>query len=258
MTIETASYLSQLDATYPVSGDLKSEGDNHLRLIKSAVKATFPNLIAAPVTPSTTELNYVTGVTSAIQTQINAEITARAAADTAESNARIAADALKANLSGGNVITGTQDLTGAVVNVATQVTGDSSSKAASTAFVTAAAFVSALPGQSGHAGQFVTTDGNNASWVSINLVTDITANATLTKGISNIWPTGSGMVLQLPASPATRDMVTLRDPSNTWATYAPTLSGNGQTIETTLSTLPLNISGVQFSVWFNGSTWKLA
>lgn len=40
MTIETATYTPQLDATYPASGDAKSEGDNHIRLLKSAVKAT--------------------------------------------------------------------------------------------------------------------------------------------------------------------------------------------------------------------------
>lgn len=43
MTIEAATYLSDLNATYPLAGDQKSEGDDHLRLIKSTVKATFPN-----------------------------------------------------------------------------------------------------------------------------------------------------------------------------------------------------------------------
>ena len=50
MTIETATYLSQLDATYPASGDAKSEGDNHIRLLKSTIKATWPNLTATPIT----------------------------------------------------------------------------------------------------------------------------------------------------------------------------------------------------------------
>jgi hypothetical protein len=95
MSVETATYISQLDATYPASGDPKSEGDNHLRLIKSTVKATFPNLSAAPVTPSTTELNYVTGVTSAIQTQINGETAARIANDNLEIAARITNDNLE-------------------------------------------------------------------------------------------------------------------------------------------------------------------
>lgn len=72
MSVETATYISDLNASYPASGDPKSEGDNHLRLLKSTVKATFPN-VAGAVTPTHTQLNYVTGVTSAIQTQLDAK-----------------------------------------------------------------------------------------------------------------------------------------------------------------------------------------
>lgn len=82
MTVETATYINQLDASYPAAGDAKSEGDNHLRLIKSTIKATLPNVSGA-VTPTHTELNYVDGVTSAIQTQIDAKLaTANLAAST--------------------------------------------------------------------------------------------------------------------------------------------------------------------------------
>ena len=157
MTVETASFLSQLDATYPASGDLKSEGDNHLRLIKSAVKATFPNLTAAAVTPSTTELNFVAGVTSAIQTQLNAEATARALADTTETNERIAADALKANLA-------SPTFTGVVTVPTPSTATDATNKSYVDTLVTATAFSTALPSQTGNAGKFVTTNGISASW----------------------------------------------------------------------------------------------
>jgi hypothetical protein len=168
MTVETASFLSQLDATYPASGDLKSEGDNHLRLIKSAVKATFPNLTAAAVTPSTTELNCVTGVTSSIQTQLNAEITARtnadnaeatarALADTTETDARVAADALKANLA-------SPTFTGVVTVPTPSNATDATNKTYVDTLVTATAFSTALPSQTGNAGKFVTTNGTLASW----------------------------------------------------------------------------------------------
>lgn len=70
MTVETATYISDLNASNPGATDLKAEGDDHLRLIKSTVKATFPNVTAA-VTPTHTEMNYLVGVTSALQTQIN-------------------------------------------------------------------------------------------------------------------------------------------------------------------------------------------
>lgn len=70
MTVETATYINGLNASYPASGDQKSEGDNHMRLIKSTLKASFPNISGA-VSPTHLELNYVAGVTSAIQDQIN-------------------------------------------------------------------------------------------------------------------------------------------------------------------------------------------
>ncbi len=70
MALETGTYISDLVATNPVASDAKSQGDDHIRLIKSTVKATFPNVSGA-VTPTHTELNYVDGVTSAIQTQID-------------------------------------------------------------------------------------------------------------------------------------------------------------------------------------------
>ena len=72
MALETATYINTLDATNPTATDPKNQGDDHLRLIKSAVKATFPN-VAGAVTPTHAELNHVAGVTSAIQTQLNAK-----------------------------------------------------------------------------------------------------------------------------------------------------------------------------------------
>lgn len=47
MSLETATYLNALNASYPPSGDPISQADDHLRLIKSVLQATFPNLNAA-------------------------------------------------------------------------------------------------------------------------------------------------------------------------------------------------------------------
>jgi hypothetical protein len=58
MTIESATYIDTLDATKPASTDLKSEGDDHMRLIKTVVKATFPNVTGA-VTMTHTQLNSI-------------------------------------------------------------------------------------------------------------------------------------------------------------------------------------------------------
>lgn len=72
MALETATYINELDAANPTASDPKSQGDDHLRLIKAAVKATFPNVSGA-VSPTHIEFNYLAGVTSAIQPQLNAK-----------------------------------------------------------------------------------------------------------------------------------------------------------------------------------------
>jgi len=47
MTVESASYISGLVPAYPPGSDSISEGDDHLRLIKSVLQGTFPNANAA-------------------------------------------------------------------------------------------------------------------------------------------------------------------------------------------------------------------
>lgn len=44
MTIETASYINQLNTAYPRSTDLLKEGDDHIRMIKNTLKQTFPRI----------------------------------------------------------------------------------------------------------------------------------------------------------------------------------------------------------------------
>lgn len=85
MALESATYISDLVSTNPTSSDNLSQGDDHLRLLKSTIKATFPNVSGAVtathtelnvldgLTASQAELNFVDGVTSSIQTQLNAK-----------------------------------------------------------------------------------------------------------------------------------------------------------------------------------------
>lgn len=56
MALESASYISQLNAANPLSTDTVAQADDHLRLIKSVLKSTFPNL-NGPVTKTPAELN---------------------------------------------------------------------------------------------------------------------------------------------------------------------------------------------------------
>lgn len=72
MALETGTYISDLNTSNPAAADGMVDGDNHIRLLKSTIKATFPAITGA-VTPTHTELNFVDGVTSAIQTQLDAK-----------------------------------------------------------------------------------------------------------------------------------------------------------------------------------------
>jgi hypothetical protein len=75
MALETGTTINSLVSSNPTSGDPFSQGDDHLRLIKAVLKATFKSsagvVWAGPLAVSPTELNYCAGVTSNIQTQIN-------------------------------------------------------------------------------------------------------------------------------------------------------------------------------------------
>jgi microcystin-dependent protein len=54
--LETASFIHELDPANPAGTDQLAQGDDHLRMLKAALQATFPN-ITGPVTKSHTELN---------------------------------------------------------------------------------------------------------------------------------------------------------------------------------------------------------
>ena len=63
MGLETGTYIDSLNSSNPAAGDPVNEGDDHIRLVKSTVKATFPNISGA-VTSTHTELNLLDGVTA--------------------------------------------------------------------------------------------------------------------------------------------------------------------------------------------------
>ena len=62
MGLESATYLTDLVNTNPVSSDAKSQGDDHIRLIKAVLLSSFPG-IAGAMTASHTELNILDGAT---------------------------------------------------------------------------------------------------------------------------------------------------------------------------------------------------
>lgn len=56
MALESATYISDLNSANPLSTDSVAQSDDHIRLIKAAIKQTFPN-VTGPVTLTHTALN---------------------------------------------------------------------------------------------------------------------------------------------------------------------------------------------------------
>ena len=57
MTVESASFISQLVTANPAASDNISEGDDHIRLVKSVLKSQFPNLATVAVSQSSAQMN---------------------------------------------------------------------------------------------------------------------------------------------------------------------------------------------------------
>lgn len=72
MALEIATYINQLNTANPVGSDPIAAGDDHLRLIKSTLHNTFPN-ITGPITKTQDEINAL-----ASQTYVNDAITTAA------------------------------------------------------------------------------------------------------------------------------------------------------------------------------------
>lgn len=74
MPIEQANFIGDLDDTYPLQDDDVSEGDDHIRLSKTVLKATFPGAAgdgyAKEIIATEDELNFVHGVVAPIQDQL--------------------------------------------------------------------------------------------------------------------------------------------------------------------------------------------
>jgi microcystin-dependent protein len=65
MALETASYINGLVPANPLGADPIAQADDHIRLIKSTLKATFPN-ISGPVTLNQAQLNAAAPIGSIV------------------------------------------------------------------------------------------------------------------------------------------------------------------------------------------------
>jgi hypothetical protein len=74
MGLESATYIDDLVITNPAGADDRATADDHLRLVKSVLKTTFPTINGA-VTASLAEINKLDGLTAS-QTELN-QLTSR-------------------------------------------------------------------------------------------------------------------------------------------------------------------------------------
>ena len=218
MALETGEYIGNLVATNPTPADPKSQGDDHLRLIKSTLQNSFAGiegmilvsgvesgtgnaysvaLTGAPTAPTAYTQNMVVlfQATHANTGNCTLSVGGIAAAPLLDVNGnQLAANAIL----NGTIISaayvgasfyvvspaGMAELTSpAFVGTPTAPTpsvGDNSTKIATTAFAVQLAFAAALPAQTGNAGKFITTNGAVASWQYPELSTGITITASTT------------------------------------------------------------------------------
>lgn len=75
MPLEIGNTIADLDESWPLGTDFVQEGDNHLRLIKSVLKAQFPGTLGQgyneAIIATEAELNYLSGLTGNIQDQLD-------------------------------------------------------------------------------------------------------------------------------------------------------------------------------------------
>ena len=199
MALEAATHIHELNAANPASTDALAQADDHFRLIKGTLKATFPN---------------VTGAITATHTQIDAAATQAATlsgitASSAELNvlAGISTGLTSAELDildGVTVTTADINLVGTLPVVGTlaegsMILGDSSSVA------------TALP--LGAAGYVLLSDGTTATWAAAPAqVPSVSQGQIIVGNASSAYEAIAGTLGQVPTVTST-GTVAFADPS---------------------------------------------
>ena len=213
-----------------VAGTLNVTGTISGGIVAPLASPTFTGVVGLPSTTSigpvsSTELGYLDGVTSNLQTQLDAKLAITAAAST---YAPLADPTFTGTVTlpsttsiGGVSAAEIVYLDGVTSNVQTQLngkaglaspaftgtptaptasTGTNTTQVATTAFVQQTSFNNSLPLQTGNAGKYVTTDGTNASWGTITIPAQVYPSAGVAISTGTAWaasiaPGTSGNVL---------------------------------------------------------------
>lgn len=173
MALETAPFLNDLVSTNPPGGDLRSQGDDHIRLIKGTLKASFPNItfakyieqarldVADAATPAlwaaasdyinllgtTTITGFVSGTSGQRKlVRFNAARTLTHNASTLQ----LPSGASITTVAGDHALFQCEGTTNNLMIAYWRATGQP--------------IVSVFPSQTGNAGKVLGTDGTNVSW----------------------------------------------------------------------------------------------
>ena len=203
MALESASFINGLVSTNPTSSDNVGEGDNHIRLVKATILATFPN-IAGAMTKTHTQLN-----TSVAATEAATNANTASAIVKRDGSGNFSAGTITAALTGnvtGNASTASAWATARTITLAGDLTGNVSVDGSANVTLTAAVtddshnhVIANVDGLQDALNAKVGTNGNAASaskWQTARTVTfaggDVTGNFTI-DGSANV----SGVDLQV-------------------------------------------------------------
>lgn len=130
MALESSTYINGLVITNPTSSDNVGDGDNHIRLLKSTIRATFPNINGALTSTNTAIDGAVTATTGATSANTASKIVAR------DASGNFSAGTVTAALSG-NASTASRWATARTISLTGDVTGSASIRGDANASITA-------------------------------------------------------------------------------------------------------------------------
>lgn len=170
MALETGNYVGDLVVANPAAADPKSQGDDHLRLIKTAVRQSFPGftgaILAGTAVTGGAANAYTMTPATALVTYVSPMLVAFSPVATNTGACTLAISGLATtplrSVIGDELTSG--ELVAGDFYIAAYTGTEFRLIAPTKQYVDQRAFQTALPLQSGHAGQFLTTDGTNASW----------------------------------------------------------------------------------------------
>lgn len=175
MALEVPTYISDFVSTNPTGTDPKNQGDDHIRYMKAAIKATFPSVTGA-VTPTHTLLNTVGVTQTAGNNTTNTATTAFVQAAIATVNAQSATTVAVVSGTTQTAVAGSHYI---LTNVAaTTVTLPASPSSADTVWITVANSL---------ATNVIARNGNTIMGLSENMTIDAAYATVALRYVNSTW-----------------------------------------------------------------------